>query len=351
MVFGGMELLQEKIREVKKQKPRVIVVVSSCPAGIIGDHIEQTASFSEENMPIIPIRADGNLAGDYLQGMIMAYTGIARVLIKKGVPQLPDRVNIIFEKVVATNTPENFRVIQGLLQRLGITVHCRYLCETNTEKVKTFLAAPLNLLANKDYMGRMMEQFFREEFGARFFDLPFPIGFSETKEWVTRLAAHFRKEELVADILIDHERMYRQELAQLKPILKGKKLMVITYNHQLDWLLEIALDLEMEIVQVGILNFSQDTTFTTRFQGLFPVLENYDQGERVRDIEKLKPDLLLANYSSSAQGEVLADTIPYCPDVGFFAGLYLARRWAGLFQFKMKEEWRSDEQLFRKYHG
>ena len=102
------------------------------------------------------------------------------------------------------------------------------------------------------------------------------------------------------------------------PVLKGKKLMVITYNHELDWILKTADDAGMEIVKIGILNFSQDEEFRTNLSLKCPVEENYDKTKRMSDIDKYKPDVLLTNYASSVAEKVaVADTIPMCPYVGF----------------------------------
>lgn len=352
MVFGGMELLKEKIAEVKEYSPKAIIVLSTCPAGIIGDDINATEALSEPGMPVIPIVTDGNISGDYLQGMILSYTTLAEKLIERDVPTIPDSVNIVFEKVVAKNTARNFEVVKGFLDSLGIRVNCRYLCETNVSEIRNFMTAPLNLLAHKDYMGRMMEKFFTDTYGAVFLEEPFPVGFHESKIWLSRVAAFFGKEALVREVIALHEEAFQKEIDRLKPVLKGKRLMIITYNHQPDWILEAALALEMDIVKVGILNYSQDDALITRFAGRFPLEENYDQGKRLEDIRALKPDVLLSNYTSpETDAYVLSDTIPFCPDVGFFSGVNLARRWAKLFQLNLREGWRKDEVLFQKYHG
>ncbi|SNS16406.1 nitrogenase iron protein [Anaerovirgula multivorans] len=352
MVFGGIDLLREKIQEMKKYHPKAILLLSTCPAGIIGDDLSQMEAFSEPGLPVIPIATEGNLSGDYLQGMILSYLTIAEKLIQRDVPQIPDCVNIVFEKVVAKNTTQNFSVIKGLLEPLGIKINCRYLCETNVSEIQNFMAAPLNLLAHKDYMGRMMEKFFQDTYQAVFLDVPFPIGFYESKIWLSKVASFFGKGTLINETIVMHEEIFQREIQRLKPILKGKKLMIITYNHQIDWILEVALALEMDIVKIGILNFSQDDLFITRFADQFPLVENYDQQQRTEDVQTLKPDILLSNYTSSDLDPcVLFDTIPYCPDVGFLSGLVLAKRWARLLQLNLQEGWRKDEVLFQKYYS
>lgn len=352
MVFGGIELLKEKVLEAKRYSPKAIVVVSSCPSGIIGDDLTQVESLGVEDMPVIPIVADGNLSGDYLQGMILSYLTIGKTLIQKDVERVPDTVNIVFEKVVAKNTTQNYEIVEDLLGRLGIKINCRFLCETTVAKIQNFMTAPLNLLAHRDYTGRLLERFFQNDYGATFLEEAFPIGFYETQNWLEKIAVFFHKEDLVPEIIKENKKIYEQEIQKSREILKGKRLMVVTYNHQLDWLLEVAQDVEMEIVKVGVLNFSQDDLFVTRFANQFPIEEDYDQNQREKDIESLKPDIILSNYTSSALDRcVFADTIPYCPDVGFFSGLSIVKRWARLFQMDLREGWKKDEVLFQKYNA
>lgn len=352
MVFGGQDLLREKVMNVKGLKPKGIIVISSCPSGIIGDDITKMKELSEEDMPVIPIVTDGNIAGDYLQGMIMTYMTIGRALIKKYMPFRANSVNIIYEKVVANNTTANFSIMQKLLNQLGIEVNCRYLCETNVEEIENFMAAPLNLLANGDYMGRMMKDFFEKEYNAVFLDKPFPFGLYETRCWLRDVASFFDRENMIEPIIKYYENSYREEIEALKRVLRGKKLMIITFNHQIDWILEVALDLEMEIVKVGILNYSQDDLFISRFSHIIYVDKKYDPAKRLEDINRLKPDIFISNYAmGDNQPDVICDTIPHCPDVGFSSGLNLAKRWAALIGLNIQEGWKKDEELFRKYYA
>ena len=130
---------------------------------------------------------------------------------------------------------------------------------------------------------------------------------------------------------------------------EGKKLMVVTYNCELDWILKTALDLDMDIVRIGLLNYSQDAGFRTRLDADFPVVEGYDRFGRTDEIEKLAPDVLLTNYASAVANAVpVADTIPMCPDVGFLSSIKLARRWARLLKLHLKGGWKDDGVLFQE---
>lgn len=145
MVFGGRQKLTDTVTAILRQKPkpRAIVIISSCPAGIIGDDIDMAKPLAEPGIPVITIKTDGNLSGDYLQGMLMCYTELARQIIDPNVQPEPNTVNIVFEKVVAKNTENNFHIIRDYLDKMGIRVNCRFLCNTYYDELKNFRSASL----------------------------------------------------------------------------------------------------------------------------------------------------------------------------------------------------------------
>ena len=82
------------------------------------------------------------------------------------------------------------------------------------------------------------------------------------------------------------------------------------------------------------------------------VVEDYDREQRLSDIEELKPDIVLGNYTTEKiKHKCIFDNIPMCPDVGFFSGLNLVERWSGLFGSDNEGEWQNDRELFEKYHA
>lgn len=352
MVFGGMEELKNRINHLKKYDPSAMFVITTCPSGIIGDDVETTRNMGNTKQPIIPIKTDGNITGDFLQGMINAYIEIARGLIKKDIKEKEDTVNIIAEKSIAKNTETNFETMKKLLASMDIGINCRFICRTKVQDIQNFLKAKVNILAYEDYMGRMMRNFFQEEYDTNFLESPFPVGFSETKNWLYKIADTFNKKEKVHPVIEKYEKRYEKEIKKIKSYLKGKKLMIVTYNHHIDWILETALKLEMHIVKLCILNFSQENLFKTKFEDQFEIELSYDQNKRSEDIKALSPDIVISNYTSNAlDGAAMTDTIPLCPEVGFFSGLNLARRWAGLFKMNLREGWKCDEGLFSKYYA
>lgn len=355
MVFGGSENLISKVKSIlnSKSPPPAIVIVSSCPSGIIGDDIDDALSLSTERTKIVTVKAEGNLTGDYLQGMLMAYTSLAKQIIDRNVEKRERTVNIVFEKVVARNTEMNFQRLKAFLARMNISVNCRFLCNTSYASLRDFCSAELNLLAYRDYTGKILEDFFIKEYGANFFEKQFPIGFKETSDWLLALGKHFDASDEAKSIISENEIIYQNRIKSVRPKLEGKKLMIITYNHELDWILNAALDCGMKIVKICVLNFSQDEGFRSSLSEIdgIEVVENYDRDERSSDIKRLKPDIILSNYEPVSEQSCITDTIPMCPDNGFFTGLEMVERWSRLFSKSKEGEWLNDRKLFDKYYS
>lgn len=351
LIFGGISELRKRIIEVQACQPRAIFVVTTCPTGIIGDNLEEIMDLDDHHKTrLIALEADGNISGDYLQGMITAYVETARALIDPHITPAGELVNIIGEKTIASVTEPNLKIIKELLRQIGVGINCRFICQTTVGEIAGFKKAPLNLLAYDDYMGRLMRDHLGLNYGAEFYSRPFPRGFEETSRWLAEIAAFFGKSDLVNGIINAYEELYRLQIAGLRPALEGKRLMVVTYNHDIDWILEPALDLGMEVCLVGILNYSQDNHFRSRFKGQFPLIEPYPQDRRLEDVARLKPDIFLSNHALSAYDSgVFTDVIPLCPQVGFLSGVDLAQRWTQIFRHNINEGWKRDAALYRKY--
>lgn len=263
-----------------------------------------------------------------------------------------DLVNIVAEKNIATNTELNLREITQLLDQLGLRVNCRFVRRTSVAELHGLLKAPLNLLAYNDHLGRVLQAFLVERFGATFAQSPFPVGFTETTRWLRELAAFFGRPQRAEATIERAHTQYARGIRQLRSGLAGRRLMIVTYNHDLDWIVEAALDAGMELVKVGILNSIEDHGFRTRYNGQFAVETGYTPEQRDADLERLAPHLLLSSYTPA--GAVLplhCDTIPLCPDVGFFSGLHLVRRWATLLKAPIVEGWRNDRVLVTSAHA
>lgn len=346
VIYGGGESLRQTLRRVLRRQPEAVFVVTSCPSGVIGD--DPNAAIRDiglefPDIPILPITTDGNIRGDYMQGVLNACIEGAAPLIDPLVEPEGARVNVLAEKNIANNAESNFATISELLRALDISVNCRFIRNTSAELLRDFRKASLNLLAYEDHFGRVLRSYFSERLGSVFATHPFPVGFAETERWLYDIATFFGKTDAARHVVDDHRDGYHAAIRRFKPVLAGKRLMIISYIHDVDWILETVFDLGMIVEKVGILNYSQDYLFRTRFRDRFELETDYAPRKRDADLERIRPDLLLCNYvPKDLPVPLLVDSIPLCPDVGFYGGLAFARRWAALLKSPIREGWRDD---------
>jgi nitrogenase iron protein len=349
-IFGGMEELSSCIDKAAANGWNTIFVVTTCPSGLIGDdinHAIENAKRKFTGIKIIPVPVDGNLAGDFAQGLVEG-SRVITAMIDLSVNEEEGWVNIIGEKALSDNLNSNFEIIKEMLEKLGAHVNCRFLANTNMEDIKNFKKAQLNILAHHELSyhgdsGGVLAELLAARLGIEFFGLPFPIGFKETADWVELLGETFDNEDKAKSLIQEEKDFYDKEISKLRPFLKGKRVLISAYSLNLDWIIDTILDLGMVTVRVGLIPASDAADFRSHHIGILPLEYEYNAEKREKDIEKLSPDLVLSNYPPLISREgVHHDAIPLSPDVGFRSGLVLAQRWSKLIRLPTVEGWKLD---------
>ncbi len=347
VIFGGNDSLEKSLRCSVRENPKAIFIVTTCSSGIIGEDlgvaIERARDVLGDRVPVFPVTEDGDVNGDYMQGIIDAMITVADRYIDRKVAPEPDAVNIIGEKNLATNTEESYRTVLSMLNALGLRVNCRFVRNCTTEQLAGFMKGRVNLLASGDLCGRTTRDYLVDHYGVSFIPSPFPVGFNDTEKWLKELAVVFGKQAEAADLVQSERIRYEAAIDTLRHSLQGKRLFIVTQSYQIDWVLELALDLGMQIVKVGVLASSWDEEFISRYKERLPLALSYTRAERDAEIRSLAPDLTLSNAVWQGQpDDVRVDAIPFIPDVGFESGVAIARRWERLMKLPPNEGWRYD---------
>ncbi|MDO4621738.1 MAG: nitrogenase component 1 [Eubacteriales bacterium] len=338
-VFGGTEKVREAVLEARKEKPGAVIVISSCVSGIIGDDVRSLEELSTPEMPVIIMEADGVIGGDYMEGIRLSLHRIAEKLIDPEVKPSGRCVNLINEAGVSNNVEVNYRIVENLLKQLDIRINARFLGDTTCDRMKNFLAAPLNILAADSPDGRELQTWLEEKYHCQFAQSCLPVGFRETKRWLYEIAEEFDCVDRVPAILEKEEARYREELEKLRPYLKGKRLLMTTINTNMDWLLETADDLGMEVTWIGVLNYLQMPLHISnhdRFQRL--ATEEVSVPIIQEQIQKTKADIVLSNYVSLiGEGDFVKDSLSMTQVIGFRSGLHVLEHWVELLKKKAAE--------------
>jgi nitrogenase molybdenum-iron protein alpha/beta subunit len=344
-IFGGEKKLAAALESVIARGFSTVFVVTACPPGIIGDDPDKTitgVAADHTGVRIIPVKVDGNLVGDGLQGRMDAYRAAASLIAPAKGPEKTRTVNIIAEKWGSPGAIKDFTAVSALLGSLGIGVNCRFVSMTGSASVAGFNNASLNLPSDLDETMDAIRQVLAPVSDVPFLDLPLPTGFSETKEWLMAVARFFGEGEKAQKVIAEEEERYLTRVAELKPALSGKSVLISSYPRSFNWICDIAGDLGMNIVKAGLTYSPFADAFSSKYEGKFPVEKDYTVEKRSEDIRSLAPDLLLHTYPPlKSTDRVTSAAIPYCPGTGFSAGIDQAKLWARLVQHPCTEGWKA----------
>ncbi|MCQ2501888.1 MAG: nitrogenase component 1, partial [Lachnospiraceae bacterium] len=349
-VFGGTDKLKEAVLQAREQKPAAIIVVSSCVSGIIGDDLMAVRDLGTPEIPVIIIDADGDIKGDYMEGIRMCMHTLGEELIDRDVQPIEKRVNLINEVAVGINHETNYRIIRDLLAKMGIQINCRFLGDCTVEEMKNFKAAPLNILAADSQDGRELQAWLEKDYGCSFAKSVFPIGIHATKHFLEEIGDFFNCRELVPDLIRQEEAVYWKEIEKLRPELEGKRLVITTINANIDYVLQAASDVGMEILQVGVINYLNTEVHVTETPEKYNINEKLDWEHLYDQAGDWKADFVISNYTPPVEdGDYVKDALPMMPLAGFASGIDVIRRWADLQKRKREGAWNNDRVYFEQY--
>ncbi len=359
-VFGGLDKLRSQVKAALERKPGAVIVISSCVSGIIGDDIRSLEALSTAETPVIAIPADGDISGDYAGGIRDCLHILANKLIDRSAPREKDCVNLVGELAISYNNEPNIRALRQLLAGLGLRLNCRFLGDAETDQLRGFLKAPLNILDSESADNLELRDFLEREFGCRFLPGHLPVGMEATAAWVRELGAFFGCPERAEKLIEGEKASCEEAAAALRPVLAGKTLALTTINDDMDWILRAAENAGMRVAWIGVMNYLRTPLRVTKDPGILAVTEEVSSARRIREqLEALQPDLVLTNYAGgdAAVGPWLSDTVPSSPLAFFRSALPVLQRWETMFREKergsvIREKggsWKNDSVLFEKY--
>jgi len=236
-----------------------------------------------------------------------------------------------------------------VLGRLGLRVNCRFLSGCDVTAIRNFNKGGLNLLAQDDALSRSMGEMLRDRLGVRLFDLPLPVGLRETITWVEELSRAMGREGAGKAMIEELSAEYQSGVANARPWLKGRKVLVLNkYSTNIDWLLDLLMDLDMRVLKVGlgVKHYPGEPrsgldTRCTRYLNAITFQEDYGLDDLRMDIESLAPDLVLSDQRIPRDQVCHYDVI-YRPDIGIRSSVELAKRWANIVRLPQIEGWKME---------
>jgi len=210
IVHGGEDLLARTIREAAQLTFPLMFVVTACGPEIVGDDIvavcEEVAP--EVDFQIVPVQCAG-FRGDQNQGADIAFDAILKHLVPPGpAPRVPRSLVLVAPHANANPTwMGDLAWVKEVLQRLGATVACTLTHDTAPADLARIPTAEGCLVLSHD-AGQKAADTSSRKYGIEQWcrGLPLPIGFTNTRTWLTELGQRLGAEQEAARLIAAGEK-------------------------------------------------------------------------------------------------------------------------------------------------
>jgi nitrogenase molybdenum-iron protein alpha chain len=299
-IFGAAEKLREALREADRRfHPTFTYISTSCASGIIGEDIESVADEMEEELgyPIIPIYCEGFKSKIWSSGFDAGYHGILRKIVKPPKKKQEDLVNLFSFEGTDTFTP--------LLARMNLRVN--YLVAmASKEKLETISEAACSTSICETlsmYVAASLE----EQYGVPEIKSPPPFGIDWTNTWLRAIGKVTGREEEAERVIAEDSEKYRDEIAELREKLQGKRLFVTAgdaFGHNLA---NVGKSLGLELSGLNSLHHDMITDNPLSVNSMDALVEtsgdipnftvcNLQPYQIIKLLQRAKPDLLICRH-------------------------------------------------------
>ncbi len=228
VVYGGEGKLLAAIQEAdQRYHPDLIVVLSCCCSGIIGDDVETVARLAarQVNARVLAIRSEG-FGGDFRSGYEDAFKALLS-LMEPRQQVMEGTVNIIGAREGPTYTEwvQDLNELERLLSAIGVQVNGVLCGGCTVDQIRRAPSAAINASWCYDW-GQKLGDLMEERFGVPYARTGQPYGPAATEEWIMGVAAPLGKERLARQVIDQEMSAVSSELDTLRRCLQGKTALI-----------------------------------------------------------------------------------------------------------------------------
>ena len=227
---------------------------------------------------------------------------------------------------------------------MGVEVNCILPGFSTVEELGRIPEAAANLKLNPDLFTEKMCMYLEDEFGIPSLEQPVRGGLVGVAGWIGCAAEYFGKQKEAEILLASIEKQYRSLMEGPRRLLAGKKCCILTIGNDVSWIREAVELVGMEMQRAYLLKRSDYSSNLTSdyLDKAFTVIAEKDVPDVLREIDSLKPDILLIPASVAVSPEIYQCRLPYVTVTDPFAGRALAEDWIRGTLAPKKEGWRED---------
>ena len=188
VVMGDVTRLEKAIVEIDRNfAPKVIVVVSSSVAAVIGSDIKGVCSYMQEKVNAHLLSFEqGGFRGDYSVGLLETNKLLVQELVEDDAEPQEDMVNILGFSMGAYRALSDRREISYMLARaFGLKVNACLCGETSIDEIEKMGCATVNLVLREEAVPAA--QILKKKFGTPVV-AGMPYGYKGTLEWLEKIS-------------------------------------------------------------------------------------------------------------------------------------------------------------------
>jgi len=302
IVFGGEKKLKAAVEEAFELfHPKAIAIFSTCPVGLIGDDVHAVAREMTEKLGItvFGMSCEGYKGVSQSAGHHIANNAVFTHVVGKNLLAYEGKwkINLLGEYNIGGDGFE----VERIFEEVGLTLVTTFSGNSTFESMSSAAYADLNVVQchrSINYMAEMMET----KYGIPWFKVNF-VGLKSTAKSLRKIAAFYDDPELTANV----EAFIAREtpgvetvLAEIKPKLEGKSVMMYVGGSRAHHYQELFHELGMRVISAGY-EFAHRDDYEGR-----KVLPSIVVDADSRNIEELKVEPSATEYNPRPRPEDLA---------------------------------------------
>ncbi len=227
IVFGGEGKLYEAAKEAKRKfDPGLIVILSCCCSGIIGDDVEMVAARVERetNTKVVAIRSEG-FGGDFRSGHEDAFRAIVSLMEPQ--ETVKNTINIVGARIGPTDTEwtQEIDELQRIVRNLGIRINAIIAGGCTLQEIRKAPSAELNVSWCYDW-GQKIGVLMEEKFKIPFSRTGLPYGHKATRDWILSTAQPMDCERKALAFIEEEEKKIEEDIKKIGRALEGKTALI-----------------------------------------------------------------------------------------------------------------------------
>ena len=304
-IFGGVKYLEKALEDMVADGFKRIAVITTCMPGIIGDDCISVIERMLKMHPGLDIQyvpADGDIIGEYTDGFMMAASNLVQMIDTTVEPE-KGLVNLVGTSFFDIHSRRHMEELNGMFGRFGLKINCKFLDETTIDTVVNYCKGSFDMILNDTANNRELCEMIRQRTGREVFPIPIPVGRYDYEEWLDRVGAEMGKTAEAEEEIARVEREYSEFVEEHRARFAGKRVIIVNkLSYNVDWLIELLLDLGAELVRVACPSSGRKNKVgvVSRHQEI--ITEDYESEDYIDDIQNLKPDLIISDIMRPSMG-------------------------------------------------